>query len=317
MPTPPQTSQVSNTDTQPSNPQQSYLANTLIHVSNGINQGLNLYANDEKTKQYQEMQKSKQEAMRAKIHKPKEMTIHNEMDKHLSQTTPDTKEQNIQIQPTLDQDVKGTQGAITQKGHNPFFVFRNTGIDYFDKKKEITLADALIARELGVNLSKVYMENKMDVDFKQRKIEGSEPAKHLRGLADVAGYIRDFAENIDKGEGVINYLARGINKLSGGFVGINDTNQKIMAGEKILGSQIVDLLYGSRSTEAERKRIYDLAEFKSRSKKQIKANLKELLGLLRTKYKQALIDFTNRGFLVSDDIIQNYHDIDKIFERLN
>ena len=307
-----------NTNTQQSNDKPNYLAKTLLTLSNGNAQSLNAYANDEKTKQYQEIQKSKQEnlAKKAQSKESKEMTIHNEMDKHLSQVAPDTKEQNIQIQPTLDQDVKGTQGAITQKGHNPFFVFRNTGIDYFDKKKEITLADALMARELGVDLRKTYIENKMDIDLKQRTIEGSEPAKHLRGLSDVAGYLSDFAQNIDNGDGLINYLARGINKLSSGFVGVNDTNQKIMAGEKILGSQIVDLLYGSRSTEAERKRIYDLVEFKARSKEQIKSNLKELLGLINTKYKQTLIDFNNRGFIVSDEIIQNYNRIQSILEGL-
>lgn len=284
---------------------------TFKEVANDVAKSVKSSLN-QTTKQTQQPQKVQE----TNDNQAKQLTQHDPMDKYLSSTQP-TKKQTTQQSPK-----DSTQEQTLPKGHNPFFVFKNTGIDYFDKKKEITLFDALIAKHLGVDLRKTYVKNDLDVDLKQRQIQGSDTAKMQKSLAQLTHSINNFAKSIDEGEGVSNWIARGANALTGGLIGISETNQKIMANEETLGKQLADLLLNGRSTQDERNRLYDLVKFKGRSKEQIASNLTEILRLVRDNYAQNLQDFSNRGFTPSDEMIQDYYyiiqsikDLQKLYQK--
>lgn len=246
--------------------------------------------------------------------KGKELNIHKEEDKYLSATTPAPPSQATQPQPQDTQE----QSTKIPTGHNPFFVIKNTGIDYFDKKKNITLFDALIAKNLGVDLRKTYIKNDitLDADIKARQIQGSDVAKRQKQLAEVTKAVLNHAKNIQEGAGVLNGASRWLNDVSKGLINISDTNQKIMANETTLGTQLVDLLVGSRSTEKERNKLYDLVKFYGRSEGQIASNLTELLKLIRDNYVQNLQDFSNRGFTPSVEMIEDLKYIEESIATL-
>lgn len=248
------------------------------------------------------------------------LSVHNKMDKFLSgdiKTHPQEQRPQVSQQPqTPTQEALQNASQPLPKGHSPFIKVRNTGVDYFDKKKNLTLLDALLAKNLDVNLNYQLIENKVDLDadLKQRQIQGSDVAKRQKQLMELTNGIINHANNVKEGQGVMNWLARSANNVTGGFINVSATNNKIMANEKTLGNQLADIMYQGRSTEKERERMYDLVKFKGRSKEQINSNLLEMLKLVGDNYYQNLQDFSNRGFVPSDEMVQDYY---KILNEIN
>lgn len=236
----------------------------------------------------------------------KNLAVHSKGDRYLSEVAPIVEKD----PPKNLQALTQTQGKQIPSAHYPFKKERNTGIDYFDKKKNITLLDALLAKNLGVNnLSYQVIDHKLDADLKQRQIQGSDTAKRQKTLMEIAHALTNHAQSVEEGQGMVNNLARLINQGTGGIINNSQINNKIAVNEKVLGNQIADILHQGRSTKEERERIYDLVKFRNRDKKQIYTNLLELYKLIGNNYYQNLQDFSNRGFEPSQDMIQDYNTI--------
>lgn len=244
----------------------------------------------------------------------KQMEIHNPMDKYIKkQSNPNA--QNAQQAPQDSQYAQNDTQSV--QAYPSAYYKRATGIAYFDKKKDLTILDALMARELGVDVSKYHridMNLNANVDMKQRTASANDATNSLRQAYKTMQSVANHADLIEKGQGTMNFLARGLNNMTSGITPLSETNAKIQASEKILPQQITDILYKRAGTEQERTKIADLISFKGKSPKQIKEQLAQVLRMLRDNYIIDMQTLQNNNFPI-DEYVKNLAEIDELAKK--
>lgn len=95
--------------------------------------------------------------------------------------------------------------------------YRNTGVDYFDSKNKLTLLDALLARDLGLNVSWNYHKIDMKVDNKTRLANFTKAQNDLnKSISDALSLVGSNATLINtdknaaqKARGYVGSVLRG------------------------------------------------------------------------------------------------------------
>ena len=138
------------------------------------------------------------------------------------------------------------QQAITPKR------YRNTGISFFDNKEHLSLADAFLAKELGVNLSYVNM----DLNANVKKTDIGKAKNELAGLFADSKSLLDGVSHYEKtyleqdGNTFLNShamagLGRKINDVTNGFINFsNNANEKILTRNKMDAYTLASLMNG-------------------------------------------------------------------------
>lgn len=130
--------------------------------------------------------------------------------------------------------------------------YRNTGISYFDNKEHLSLADAFLAKELGVNLSYVNM----DLNANVKKTDIGKAKNELAGLFADSKSLLDGVSHYEKtyleqdGNTFLNShamagLGRKINDVTNGFINVsNSANEKILSRNKMDAYTLASLMNG-------------------------------------------------------------------------
>lgn len=130
--------------------------------------------------------------------------------------------------------------------------YRNTGISYFDNKEHLSLADAFLAKELGVNLSYVNM----DLNANVKKTDIGKAKNELAGLFADSKSLLDGVSHYEKtyleqdGNTFLNShamagLGRKINDATNGFINVsNSANEKILSRNKMDAYTLASLMNG-------------------------------------------------------------------------
>ena len=120
-------------------------------------------------------------------------------------------------------------------------LYRNTGISYFDNKEHLSLADAFLAKQLGLNLSYVNM----DLNANVKKTDIGKAKNELAGLFADSKSLLDGVSHYEKtyleqdGNTFLNShamagLGRKINDVTNGFINFsNNANEKILTRNKM------------------------------------------------------------------------------------
>lgn len=149
-------------------------------------------------------------------------------------------------QETQSQEEFNQQQATTPKR------YRNTGISYFDNKEHLSLADAFLAKELGVNLSYVNM----DLNANVKKTDIGKAKNELAGLFADSKSLLDGVSHYEKtyleqdGNTFLNShamagLGRKINDVTNGFINFsNNANEKILSRNKMDAYTLASLMNG-------------------------------------------------------------------------
>lgn len=130
--------------------------------------------------------------------------------------------------------------------------YRNTGISYFDNKEHLSLADAFLAKELGVNLSYVNM----DLNANVKKTDIGKAKNELAGLFADSKSLLDGVSHYEKtyleqdGNTFLNShamagLGRKMNDATNGFINLsNSANEKILSRNKMDAYTLASLMNG-------------------------------------------------------------------------
>lgn len=130
--------------------------------------------------------------------------------------------------------------------------YRNTGISYFDNKEHLSLADAFLAKELGVNISYVNM----DLNANVKKTDIGKAKNELAGLFADSKSLLDGVSHYEKtyleqdGNTFLNShamagLGRKINDVTNGFINLsNSANEKILSRNKMDAYTLASLMNG-------------------------------------------------------------------------
>lgn len=149
-------------------------------------------------------------------------------------------------QETQSQEEFNQQQATTPKR------YRNTGISYFDNKEHLSLADAFLAKELGVNISYVNM----DLNANVKKTDIGKAKNELAGLFADSKSLLDGVSHYEKtyleqdGNTFLNShamagLGRKINDVTNGFINLsNSANEKILSRNKMDAYTLASLMNG-------------------------------------------------------------------------
>ncbi|RDU51878.1 hypothetical protein CQA49_08050 [Helicobacter sp. MIT 00-7814] len=249
----------------------------------------------------EEKQAKEQQASKEKIN------AYNELDKFLSTSTPSQPQDFTLPQAQVEQE------SAQMQGNYPFVkpdFRRNTGIDYFDKKQNITLLDALLAKELGVSLQKVDMNANInmqaDVDLKQRQIALTEALKQNRETTNALNTISDNINYIAEASGLGNYLSRGLSNATGGYWNPSDANKNILANGELVLNYLAKEVYGSRPSNETMRYLRDLVDFKAKSPERIATDYAKILGLIANKLENNMNDLRARGFNVPQEMLDTY-----------
>lgn len=117
--------------------------------------------------------------------------------------------------------------SAPQAQTEPKGTYRNTGIEYFDKKEFLSPFDALIAREAGIDISMRH-----DVDLKARTLSGNKSIQsifeNIQGLDTINEAVtlankKGFFDNA----GVRAGLVRKLHNLTGGATPISDESMRL------------------------------------------------------------------------------------------
>ena len=131
-------------------------------------------------------------------------------------------------------------------------LYRNTGISYFDNKEHLSLADAFLAKELGLNLSYVNM----DLNANVKKTDIGKAKNELAGLFADSKSLLDGVSHYEKtyleqdGNTFLNShamagLGRKINDVTNGFINLsNSANEKILTRNKMDAYTLASLMNG-------------------------------------------------------------------------
>lgn len=131
-------------------------------------------------------------------------------------------------------------------------LYRNTGISYFDNKEHLSLADAFLAKELGINLSYVNMDlnaNVKKTDIGKAKNELAGLFADSKSLLDgVSHYEKTYLEqdsNTFLNSHFMASLGRKINDATNGFINLsNSANEKILSRNKMDAYTLASLMNG-------------------------------------------------------------------------
>nr|WP_317405029.1 hypothetical protein [uncultured Helicobacter sp.] len=147
--------------------------------------------------------------------------------------------------------------------------YRNTGVDYFDRKGNLSLLDAYLAKQLGLNVSYNFHKIDMKVDNRTRNVNFTKSYNdYATALASIkkVGMGQASIANADSGNTLGDSLRKKGDKVLLGFYnGLTDaraanvSNKAIYAttlgrGNKLLKSQEVELdsLFADTTNNAER-----------------------------------------------------------------
>lgn len=131
-------------------------------------------------------------------------------------------------------------------------LYRNTGISYFDNKEHLDMADAFLAKQLGVNLSYVNM----DLNANVKKTDIGKAKNELAGLFADSKSLLDGVSHYEKtyleqdGNTFLNShamagLGRKINDATNGFINFsNSANEKILTRNKMDAYTLASLMNG-------------------------------------------------------------------------
>lgn len=131
-------------------------------------------------------------------------------------------------------------------------LYRNTGISYFDNKEHLSLADAFLAKQLGLNLSYVNM----DLNANVKKTDIGKAKNELAGLFADSKSLLDGVSHYEKtyleqdGNTFLNShamagLGRKINDVTNGFINFsNNANEKILTRNKMDAYTLASLMNG-------------------------------------------------------------------------
>lgn len=144
------------------------------------------------------------------------------------------------------EELNHLQQATTPK------LYRNTGISYFDNKEHLSLADAFLAKELGINLSYVNMDlnaNVKKTDIGKAKNELAGLFADSKSLLDgVSHYEKTYLEqdsNTFLNSHFMASLGRKINDATNGFINLsNSANEKILSRNKMDAYTLASLMNG-------------------------------------------------------------------------
>lgn len=148
--------------------------------------------------------------------------------------------------PHISEDIEQLGQATAPK------LYRNTGISYFDKKEHLSLADAFLAKELGLNLSYVNM----DVNANVKKTDIGKAKNELAGLFADSKSLLDGVSHYEKtwqeedknnlfNSHVMASLGRKINDSTNGFINLsNNANEKILSRNKMDAYTLASLMNG-------------------------------------------------------------------------
>lgn len=144
------------------------------------------------------------------------------------------------------EELNHLQQATTPK------LYRNTGISYFDNKEHLSLADAFLAKELGINLSYVNMDlnaNVKKTDIGKAKNELAGLFADSKSLLDgVSHYEKTYLEqdsNTFLNSHAMASLGRKINDATNGFINFsNSANEKILSRNKMDAYTLASLMNG-------------------------------------------------------------------------
>lgn len=144
------------------------------------------------------------------------------------------------------EELNHLQQATTPK------LYRNTGISYFDRKEHLSLADAFLAKELGINLSYVNMDlnaNVKKTDIGKAKNELAGLFADSKSLLDgVSHYEKTYLEqdsNTFLNSHAMASLGRKINDATNGFINLsNSANEKILSRNKMDAYTLASLMNG-------------------------------------------------------------------------
>lgn len=148
--------------------------------------------------------------------------------------------------PKEENEVEATTKTLAPK------FYRNTGIAYFDRKENLSLADAFLAKELGINLSYVNMDlnaNVKKTDIGKAKNELAGLFADSKSLLDgVSHYEKTYLEqdrNTFLNSHVMAGLGRKINDATNGFINLsNHANEKILSRNKMDAYTLASLMNG-------------------------------------------------------------------------
>lgn len=144
------------------------------------------------------------------------------------------------------EELNHLQQATTPK------LYRNTGISYFDRKEHLSLADAFLAKELGINISYVNMDlnaNVKKTDIGKAKNELAGLFADSKSLLDgVSHYEKTYLEqdsNTFLNSHAMASLGRKINDATNGFINLsNSANEKILSRNKMDAYTLASLMNG-------------------------------------------------------------------------
>lgn len=148
--------------------------------------------------------------------------------------------------PKEENEVEATTKTLAPK------FYRNTGISYFDNKEHLSLADAFLAKELGLNLSYVNM----DLNANVKKTDIGKAKNELAGLFADSKSLLDGVSHYEKtyieqdGNTFLNShamagLGRKINDVTNGFINFsNNANEKILSRNKMDAYTLASLMNG-------------------------------------------------------------------------
>ena len=131
-------------------------------------------------------------------------------------------------------------------------LYRNTGISYFDNKEHLSLADAFLAKELGLNLSYVNMDlnanvKKTDIGKAKNELAGlfADSKSLLDGVSHYEKTYLEQDENTFLNSHAMASLGRKINDATNGFINLsNSANEKILSRNKMDAYTLASLMNG-------------------------------------------------------------------------
>lgn len=131
-------------------------------------------------------------------------------------------------------------------------LYRNTGISYFDNKEHLSLADAFLAKELGLNLSYVNMDlnanvKKTDIGKAKNELAGlfADSKSLLDGVSHYEKTYLEQDENTFLNSHAMAGLGRKINDVTNGFINLsNSANEKILSRNKMDAYTLASLMNG-------------------------------------------------------------------------
>lgn len=129
--------------------------------------------------------------------------------------------------------------------------YRNTGLAYFDNRENISIADAFLAKLLGVNISLIDMNLNANVKTTDITKFRGDMSKINVGIKDMTDSILDY-ESADDAGSWSNRMKRWLTDKTGGFIETNEHNGKILANSIRDTYNVADALADGKTTNLDK-----------------------------------------------------------------